>query len=102
MSKSNFKKGKTVSIILPTYNSLNTIQRCLKSIIKQKLKYRIEIIIIDDNSNDGTKNFIRNIKLDNQYKIKIIENKKNMGVGYCRQKGIEQIKWELCCFYRFR
>ena len=90
MIKSNLRKGKTVSIILPTYNSLNTIQRCLKSVIQQKSEYKIEIIIIDDNSNDGTKNFIRNIKLENQDQIKIIENKKNMGVGYCRQKGIEK------------
>jgi len=90
MIKSNLRNGKTVSIILPTYNSLNTIKRCLKSVFEQNSGYRIELIIIDDASNDGTKEFIRNIKLENQAQIKIIENKKNMGVGYCRQKGIEK------------
>ncbi len=98
MSKSNLKKEKTISIILPTYNSINTIKRCLKSIFEQKSAFRMEIIIIDDNSNDGTKNFIRNIKLDHQDNIKIIENKKNMGVGYCRQKGIEQSSGSFVAF----
>lgn len=90
MIKNNLRNGKTVSIILPTYNSLNTIKRCLKSVFQQNSEYTIQLIIIDDDSNDGTKEFIKNIKLENQAQIKIIENKKNMGVGYCRQKGIDQ------------
>ena len=86
------KKDVNISIILPTYNSLKTLKRCIKSILNQKLNYRIELIIIDDNSSDGTKKFLKNLKFSNKNQIKIIQNKINKGVGYCRQKGIKKSK----------
>ena len=44
-----------VSIIVPTKNSANTIKACLKSIKTQTYK-NIEIIVVDNNSSDKTKN----------------------------------------------
>ena len=88
MKINKYKKDENISINLPTYNSLTTLKRCIKSILNQKLKYQIELIIIDDNSSDGTNKFIRNLKFSNKNKIKIIQNKTNKGVGYCRRKGI--------------
>ena len=42
-----------LSIIIPAYNAQNTLSRCIGSIINEKLEW-IEIIIIDDNSNDNS------------------------------------------------
>ena len=98
MKISKYKKEKIISIILPTYNSLTTLKRCIKSISNQKLKYPIELIIIDDNSSDGTNKFIRDLNFSNKIAIKIIQNKTNKGVGFCRQKGIEKSKGSYIAF----
>ena len=42
-----------VSVIVPAYNSEDTIRRCLDSILKQTYK-NIEIIVINDGSTDST------------------------------------------------
>jgi glycosyltransferase involved in cell wall biosynthesis len=45
---------KTVSVIIPTYNSSRTLEQCLISIQKQDYQ-DIEIIVVDNNSSDTTK-----------------------------------------------
>jgi glycosyltransferase involved in cell wall biosynthesis len=47
-------KQLLVSVIIPTKNSAKTIQKCLESILSQTYK-KIEIIVIDNNSLDNTK-----------------------------------------------
>ena len=52
-----------VSIVVTTYNSAHTIQACIQSIHEQIYpKDRIEIIVIDDGSDDNTKNILEKIK----------------------------------------
>jgi glycosyltransferase involved in cell wall biosynthesis len=52
--------NRILSIILPTYNSENTIEKCLKSLIDQDFE-DYEIIVVDDGSTDNTLRIIRNI-----------------------------------------
>ena len=44
----------TVTIIIPCYNELNTIEKLLQKILSLK-NYKLQIIIVDDGSVDGTK-----------------------------------------------
>src|SRR3989338_10402714 len=48
------KKNPLVSIIIPTYNVENILERCLFSIRNQTYKF-LEILIVDDSSTDKTK-----------------------------------------------
>lgn len=73
-----------ISIIVPVYNGERYIDRCIKSLINNKED--IEIIIINDGSNDNTANILKNYE-DNG-KIKVI-NQKNQGVSAARNKGID-------------
>ena len=50
-----------VSIIIPTYNRLELLKRALKSVEQQTFQ-DFEIIVVDDGSNDGTKDFFRGYK----------------------------------------
>ncbi|MFX0132121.1 MAG: glycosyltransferase family 2 protein [Candidatus Hodarchaeota archaeon] len=72
-----------VSIIIVTYNSINHIEECIKSILKQNFAY--EILIVDNNSKDGTVEFIKK----NFPFITIIENKKNIGMGSGNNLGVK-------------
>ena len=73
-----------ISIIIPCFNEVNTIEKIINRIIDQ-VSYEYEIIVIDDHSTDGSRNL-----LENQLKNKINHlflNDKNYGKGYCLKKG---------------
>ena len=82
MSK-NEKKYK-ISVVIPTLNRINTLQRALDSVINQTYK-PAEIIVVDNGSSDGTLKFLRE-----QYpKITILTENK-IGVSSARNKGIKK------------
>lgn len=66
--------SKKVSVLLSTYNRLELLKICLKKINTQTYK-NLEIIIVNDFSNDGTKEFLDNLTNE---KIIIIHNKNNV------------------------
>lgn len=64
-----------LSVIVPCYNNKNYIYACLHSIAEQ-VDDTVEIIIIDDGSNDGSIDEIRRFANDNSnLNVKIIEQK---------------------------
>lgn len=78
----------TFSIIMPTYNVENFIERSLTSIVTQKYK-SFEIIIIDSISDDKTLEIVRTYKeLYREYKWIIISEKDN-GIYDAMNKGIK-------------
>ena len=78
-------KNPKISIVSPIYNRGNYVQRFIKSIQNQNFK-DIEIILIDDCSNDNTYLLVNNYsKLDNR--IILIKNKKNKGTFASRNLG---------------
>tara|TARA_B100000927_G_scaffold113045_1_gene91348 strand:- start:37472 stop:38275 length:804 start_codon:yes stop_codon:yes gene_type:complete len=66
-----------VSVCIPTYNSSEFISECLDSVISQSLE-NFEIIIADNCSSDNTVEIIKKMNISN---IKIIQNKKNVGMA---------------------
>ncbi len=87
------QKNFFVSVIIPVYNSDKFIGRCLRSLKNQTLSKRnYEIIVIDDFSNDFSLKEIKKHKSDN---IKIIKNKKNLGLPASLNIGIEEAKGTL-------
>ena len=75
-----------ISIIIPCYNEIGTIDKILDKVIAQS-KFEKEIIVIDDFSLDGTREYLQNkgkSKID-----KLVLNEKNYGKGYSLRKGIE-------------
>ncbi len=57
---------KKFSIIIPTYNEKKNIEILIKNISKVLKKTIFEIIVVDDDSNDGTKKILDNIKSKNK------------------------------------
>ena len=72
----------TYTLIIPIYNEVRTLHILLKKL--QRLDDNIEIIIIDDGSNDGTKELLIE---SNQFNI--IRNESNLGKGVSIRKGID-------------
>ena len=76
------------SIIIPIHNAEKTLNRCINSISKQNFS-KLEIILINDGSNDKSKNICNsyNKKLKN---IRVFNHKKKLGVSVSRNKGIKK------------
>ena len=71
--------------VIPVYNSKNYILKAIRSIQNQNIM-NIEIILVNDYSKDDTLSFIKEIQKEDP-RIKIISNKKNMGIIYSRCIG---------------
>ena len=76
-----------VSIVVPIYNSEETLKKCLDSILKQKYT-NFEVILINDGSSDESLNICRDYS--NNYENIIIIDKKNEGSSVARNKGIDR------------
>lgn len=83
-----------VSIILPVYNREKTIKSAIDSILKQSYD-DFELIVVDDGSNDSTKNIVLSINDD---RIKYIYQK-NAGACVARNTGIEASHGEYIAFH---
>ena len=81
-----------ISVLIPCFNEKKTIEEIVTRINKLK-NLDIEIIIIDDKSNDGTKEILQ--KKVNNNVSKIIYNDKNYGKGYCIRKGFDIAKGDI-------
>ena len=88
IDRKNFK----LSVIIPCYNEKKTIQAILKKITESLNNYKIvdyEIIIVDDSSDDGTKEFLNEIK--NKEKMIVFFHETNLGKGAAIQTAIQHI-----------
>lgn len=76
-----------ISVIVPVYNSEKYIGRCIRSLLKQTIKKsNYELIIINDSSKDHS---LREIKKYKSSNIKVISNKKNLGLPASLNLGIK-------------
>lgn len=87
---------KKVSVVVPVYNAEETLERCLDSLISQSYK-NIEIVCVNDGSSDSS------LKILNKYRKKderivVIDNDKNRGCSYTKNKGIDNATGDFICF----
>lgn len=79
--------NRKTSIIILTYNNLEYTKRCIKSIEKYTEKDTYEVIVVDNNSTDGTKEWLKQ-----KHGIKLILNSKNAGFPKGCNQGIMYAK----------
>lgn len=84
-----------ISLIIPCYNAVQTLEKCLDSVILQSYK-NIEIIIVDDGSTDETSKVYEKYESKDK-RIKILKQT-NSGVAKARNKGVKVATGEYICF----
>ncbi len=95
--KNKIAKGSpSVTIAIPCYNEEKNIEKTLNSLKKMNYpKDKLQIIIIDDGSEDNTYNKIKDyIGKNKELKITVIRNKKNLGKGKSLNKALKKAKGE--------
>jgi len=78
-------KNPKVSVVIPAYNVQKYIKRTIRSIQNQE-KEDLDIVIVNDFSTDNTSKIIEEIGKEDK-RIKLLNNKKNMGTLYSRCIG---------------
>ena len=80
-----------LSVVMPCYNERNTIEEIVRRVMAVKI--RIELIIVDDGSTDGTRDLLT--KLQEQYKFNLIFQPKNGGKGAALRRGFQEVSGDL-------
>jgi glycosyltransferase involved in cell wall biosynthesis len=85
--------NRTISFVLPVYNSADLITDALNSVLKQSFR-PCEIIIIDDGSTDNLNDVLEPF----QKYISVIRTHSNQGAASARNLGVEQSQGEWIAF----
>lgn len=74
-----------ITVLIPVYNEINTIEEIIKRV--KSMGVASEILIIDDGSQDGTRDVLR--KLDGEEGIRVLLHERNQGKGAAVRTGIQ-------------
>jgi len=80
-----------LSVIIPIYNEVESIEEILKRV--QETERAWEILLVDDGSNDGTRDLLK--EMDGKGSVRVILKEKNEGKGSAVTIGIREAKGEV-------
>ena len=87
--------NEKISVIVPVYNSINCLERCVASIRRQTYP-ELEILLIDDGSTDGTGKLCEELaRQDGRIRV---YHKANGGASSARNLGIARAEGEFLGF----
>src|ERR1039457_259045 len=91
----------TLSIIIPVYNERKTLMQLLQLVARQPVSLQKELIIVDDCSTDGTREFLQQTNLqevlgnNGENIVKLALHDKNQGKGAGVRTGLAQATGEI-------
>lgn len=83
-------------VIIPTYNEKENIENIIHAVFRQP--YDFHILIVDDNSPDGTAEIVKNLQKEFPEKLFLLEREGKLGLGTAY---IEGFKWALDRDYEY-
>ena len=92
---------QTLSIIIPVYNERQTVMKLLQQVARQPVALRKELIIVDDCSTDGTREFLQQADLEHVLgnngtnSVKLALHEKNQGKGAGVRTGLAHATGEI-------
>ena len=103
MSTNDSRTGQfqTLSIIIPVYNERKTVMELLQQVARQSTPLRKELIIVDDYSTDGTREFLQQTDLQSELGdngrniVKLVLHDRNQGKGAGVRTGLAQATGEI-------
>lgn len=91
----NSKEKYIASVIIPVFNGLKTLPLQIKALEKQKTSSLFEILIADNGSTDGLKEWLQNEK---NHHLRYIDASEVKGAAYARNKAVREARSEYILF----
>lgn len=88
------QQDSLISVVIPTYNREQYIERAVKSVLQQTYS-NLELIIVDDGSTDRTEDIVAAMS---DSRIRYVRQATNQGASAARNKGVECANGELVAF----
>lgn len=88
-------KHPLVSVIIPAYNRINTLPASVNSVLTQTYDH-LELIIVDDGSDDGTDAYVKELT---DSRVKYIKSNENNGPSAARNLGVKLAQGEYVAFH---
>ena len=82
-----------VSVVIVNWNTRALLADCLRSVLGQTSRYAIEVIVVDNGSEDGSQEAVRT----EFPRVKLIENEANLGFDKANNIGIRTAKGRYVC-----
>ena len=76
------------SVIIPVRNRAKTIEDAVRSVFSQKASFDFNLIVVDNHSDDGTTDILRNLSVEDKRLIHIIPQRNDLGIGGCWNMAI--------------
>jgi len=91
------ENGKSLSVIIPTYNRCNLVCEAVESVLDQALPsgWSLEVVVVDDASTDGT---VQRLRRRLGEKIVLVANRVNCRTSKSRNLGIQRSTSSYLCF----
>ncbi len=89
------KKSDSV-VIIPTYNEKENIRNIIDAVFK--LPHDFDVLVIDDNSPDGTASIVKTMQQENPGRLHLLERKGKLGLGTAYIAGF---KWSISAGYDY-
>ncbi len=83
-----------ITVLIPAYNAVRTIERALASVWRQNYP-EMEVIVVDDDSTDDTGTHVQKMACGN---LRLIRLEKNCGVSGALNAGIQQARTDYIAF----
>lgn len=84
-----------LSIIIPVYNEIKTLNEILDQVRAVELKLEKEIILVDDFSTDGTRDILKQIEDEGDPLVKVLYHPENCGKGAALRTGFQNATGDL-------
>jgi len=89
MNPQNAQPTGVLSVVMPVFNEVNTVEQVVSSVLEQPTV--AELLIIDDCSTDGTPDVLRRISEESN-RVRVFFHEKNQGKGAALRTGISHAK----------
>jgi len=86
-----------LSILMPVYNERATVERALDAVLSAELPVAVELIVVDDGSDDGTRELLRERAVGGRFEL--VEHERNAGKGAAVRTALAHASGEYAAIF---